>query len=211
MRFRVAVRLGALALVALAGAAVLLVPDARATKSGAPRRRQALTGTLLVTEEPRPPSTPAATPGAARRQQLNGGRSMTSAAAVAVKHGGGASAAQLSGAAPCCAFWPPRQLNVSMSWPVSMTRPITVLMKAGNLDGRFACDVPCQYVTHAPTDGGVDVVVGEAARPAVPEQARGERRERRSPFLCRPRSHTALPTTQPGPAQPGPGASSVCA
>ena len=173
---RVAVRLAALALAALAATLVLLAPGARATRSGVPYRRQALTGILHVTEEPRPPSSAgAAIFGAPRRPQLEQLDARSSAPAVATvavsKYGGGSASAQPAGAAPCCAFWPPRQLNVSLTWPVSMKRPVTVLMKAGNLDGPFACDVPCQYVTHAPADGGVDVVVGEAARPVVPEQA----------------------------------------
>ena len=196
---KVAVRLAALALAALAATLVLLVPGARATRSGVPRRRQALTGILRVTEEPRPPSSAgAATFAAARRpqlDQLDGRSSAPPAAAAAVsKYGGGSPSAQPSGAAPCCAFWPPRQLNVSLTWPVSMKRPVTVLMKAGNLDGRFACDVPCQYVTHAPADGGVDVVVGEAARPVVPEKASVAAPPAALPLLC--------PRTPPGPAQP---------
>ena len=162
---RVAVRLAALALAALAATLVLLAPGARATRSGVPYRRQALTGILHVTEEPRAPRRP-------QLEQLDARSSAPAVATVAVsKYGGGSASAQPAGAAPCCAFWPPRQLNVSLTWPVSMKRPVTVLMKAGNLDGPFACDVPCQYVTHAPADGGVDVVVGEAARPVVPEQA----------------------------------------
>ena len=174
---KVAVRLAALALAALAATLLLLVPGVRPTRSGAPRHRQALTGILHVTEESRPPSSAgAATFAAARRPQPDQLEARSSAPAVAVvavsKYGGGSASTQPSGSAPCCAFWPPRQLNVSLTWPVAMKRPITVLMKAGNLDGRFACDVPCQYVTHAPADGGVDVVVGEAARPVVPEQVR---------------------------------------
>ena len=53
-----------------------------------------------------------------------------------------------------------------------MERPIVVLMRAGKVDASFACDVPCQYATRPPPDGHVDVVVGEAARPSVPEQVR---------------------------------------
>ena len=166
MRFPLC-RLAALALAALA-ATYVLVPETRVRNSVQRRRHQTLTALLHVTDEPSAvDEPPAATLAAARRHSQ-----ATVPTAAAVIEYGGTAPAKPSGAAPCCAFWPPRQHNVSLAWPVIMERPITVLMKAGNLDGRFACDVPCRYVTHAPADGSVDVVVGEAARPLVPEQVR---------------------------------------
>lgn len=72
----------------------------------------------------------------------------------------------------CCALAPVTPLNVTLTWPVAMERPIVVLMRTGKLDASFACDVPCQYTTRPPPDAHVDVVVGEAARPTVPEQVR---------------------------------------
>ena len=187
---RVAVRLAALALAALAATLVLLVPTPRTTRRAVPRRHQPLSGILHVTEEARPPcSAEAATSfGGARRpqlEQLGAHSSAPAVASVAVsEHGVGSASAQPSGAAACCALWPPRQLNVSLTWPVPMNRPVTVLMKAGNLDGPFACDVPCQYATHVPAGGGVDVVVGEAAVPVVPEQASDAARPAALPLLC---------------------------
>ena len=187
---RVAVRLAALALAALAATLVLLVPTPRTTRRAVPRRHQPLSGILHVTEEARPPSSAGAATsfGGARRpqlEQLGAHSSAPAVASVAVsEHGVGSASAQPSGAAACCALWPPRQLNVSLTWPVPMNRPVTVLMKAGNLDGPFACDVPCQYATHVPAGGGVDVVVGEAAVPVVPEQASDAARPAALPLLC---------------------------
>ena len=50
----------------------------------------------------------------------------------------------------CCALAPVTPLNVTLTWPVAMERPIVVLMRTGKLDASFACDVPCQYTTRPP-------------------------------------------------------------
>ena len=42
-----------------------------------------------------------------------------------------------------------------------------MLMRTGNFDGTWPCDVPCAYATSTPSDAEVDVVVGEAAPPTI--------------------------------------------
>ena len=56
-----------------------------------------------------------------------------------------------------------------MERPVKMKRPIRVLFRTGNFDGRWPCDVPCEYSTSDSGEGGeVDIVIGEAGPPQVP-------------------------------------------
>ena len=73
---------------------------------------------------------------------------------------------------PCCSLRGDAPLNVSLDWPVKMPRPIRVLMKHGNFDGPWPCDVPCEYMTLEPPGADVDVVVGEAAPPVVSAKIR---------------------------------------
>ncbi len=73
---------------------------------------------------------------------------------------------------PCCSLRGDVPLNFSLEWPVKMPRPIRVLMKHGNFDGPWPCDVPCEYMTLEPPDADVDVVVGEAAPPIVSAKIR---------------------------------------
>ena len=139
-----------------------------------PRRRRALRGSLIVVE---PEPTRAAPPASASivRPATKVVEPRVDAVASHAE-GTSAGAAQYWPATVstgrCCALAPATPLNVTLTWPVAMERPIVVLMRAGKVDASFACDVPCQYATRPPPDGHVDVVVGEAARPSVPEQVR---------------------------------------
>lgn len=72
----------------------------------------------------------------------------------------------------CCSLPENTPLNVTLEHPVRMARPIRIIMPAGNFDGRFECDVPCEYSTSDPADGDVDVVVGEGAPPTVSARVR---------------------------------------
>ena len=76
-----------------------------------------------------------------------------------------------SEAAACCKLPPAYNHSVTLEWPVRLAHPVRVLMRAGNLNGRFECDVPCEYTTSASAHGGdVDVVVGEQSPPQVPQE-----------------------------------------
>ena len=61
---------------------------------------------------------------------------------------------------------------MTLEHPVRMAEPIRIIMPAGNFDGRFECDVPCEYSASDPADGDVDVVVGEGAPPTVSARVR---------------------------------------
>ena len=176
LRRVVCFRVAALALAALAVLTVLLEARAASSSSALRRPPQALSGVLVVAE-PAAAVAVAESAGADEAQQPPAGvvtssvGTSTAARAPAVVDIS-IPFAPAPAASACCSLRTPRPHNVSLSSPVPMKRPITVLMRAGNLDGPFACDVPCQFATHTPADGDVDVVVGEAARPTVPEQVR---------------------------------------
>mgnify|MGYP001196240185 CR=1 FL=1 len=77
----------------------------------------------------------------------------------------------MSEAAACCKLPPAYNHSVTLEWPKRLAHPVRVLMRAGNLNGRFECDVPCEYTTSASAHGGdVDVVVGEQSPPQVPKE-----------------------------------------
>ena len=48
-----------------------------------------------------------------------------------------------------------------------MGRPIRVLFRTGNFDGRWPCDVPCEYTTSDSAEEEIDIVIGEGAPPTV--------------------------------------------
>jgi len=72
-----------------------------------------------------------------------------------------------SSSVECCSLRSLPPLNITLQQPVKMTRPIRVLMRDGNFDGEWPCDVPCEFCTNEPASHEVDVVVGEAAPPTV--------------------------------------------
>ena len=72
----------------------------------------------------------------------------------------------------CCSIEPLPPLNVSLTYPVPMLRPIHVFMQTGHVDAAWPCDVPCEYSTSLPAKGDVDVIVGEAGAPNVPAEVR---------------------------------------
>jgi hypothetical protein len=53
-----------------------------------------------------------------------------------------------------------------------MARPIRVLFRSGNFNGRWECDVPCEYTTNDDDSAEVDVSVGEAGPPAITPSVR---------------------------------------
>ena len=88
-----------------------------------------------------------------------------------------ASATLLTGTATssddeCCSIEPLPPLNVSLTYPMAMRRPIRIFMQTGHVDAAWPCDVPCEYSTSLPAGGDVDVIVGEAGAPTVPAQVR---------------------------------------
>ena len=72
----------------------------------------------------------------------------------------------------CCQIEPLPPLNVSLTSPKAMGRPVRVVMQTGHVDGAWLCDVPCEFSTSIPADGDVDVIVGEAGAPTVPAKVR---------------------------------------
>ena len=78
----------------------------------------------------------------------------------------------------CCVLRSPPPLDITLVRPVKMKRPIRVLFRTGNFDGQWACDVPCEYTTAEPSDGGgVDVVIGEGGVPTVSSALRAANRK----------------------------------
>lgn len=154
-----------LLLALIGGGALLLLSTARVLpSSGTLAPRSSLHDSLVVAHtspeaSSHTPSPPAPAPAAAH------------ASSAAPRSKASVSKAPRS-KARCCSLDERPPLGVTLQRPVAMGRPIRVLMRHGNFDGPWPCDVPCEFATSV--DGRkkpeVDVVVGEGGPPTIPAE-----------------------------------------